>query len=400
MGVTNRNIPILERTVYGKRLVYMDNAATSQKPENVLALQDRLYRESNANAHRAVHRLSGEATEAYEAGREAVRSFINAEDRENVVFTSGTTASLNLLASCFSEKYLGLGDKVLVTDAEHHSNLVPWQTACARKGAELKTVSVNDKGEIPLEDLERSLDSRVKLLSLAHISNVLGIVNPIKEIVEMAHSKGIPVAVDGAQGIVHGSVDVRDLDCDFYAFSGHKIYAPEGIGVLYGKKHWLEDMPPYMGGGDMVDTVTLEKTTFAPLPLKYEAGTQNFIAASCFKPALEYASDAEFDKDMVPYLVEELERIDGLKIYGRPDDLKTKAPLLSFTVEGAHPEDMAQILDKMGIAVRSGLMCAEPLVRRFSDSGMLRISLAPYNTLGECEYFVESLHKTLKMLGR
>lgn len=390
--------PVLRREVYGRKLVYFDNAATMQKPDSVIEMQARLSRDSNANVHRAVHRLSSEATDLYEAGREAVRTFIGAEDRGNIILTSGATASLNLLATSFSQRYFTPGSKVLVSLAEHHSNIVPWQMACQRTGAVLEVIPVNGGGEIGLEELEKRLDGSVKIISVAHISNVLGVVNPVREITALAHSRGIPVAVDGSQGIVHEKVDVKDIGCDFYAFSGHKIYAPTGTGVLYGKKELLEEMPPVWGGGEMVDTVTFEHTTYAGLPVKFEAGTPNFTGAACFVPALKAAEEAVMDPDIVPFLAEELQKIEGLKIYGLPDDLTRKAPLFSFTVEGAHPEDMAHILDKLGIAVRSGLMCAEPLIRTYSSTGMLRASIAPYNTMEECEYFIRSLRKVIGML--
>lgn len=397
--------PGLEREVYGKELVYLDNAATSQKPLSVLEMQDELCRYTCGNVHRGVHKLSNDATRAYEEGRESVRNFIGARSREEIIFTSGATASFNLLARSFVSRYVGKGDRILVSEAEHHSNIVPWQIACAAAGAELDVIPVNGRGEIELDKLRRKLDRRVKLVSIAHISNVLGVLNPIGEIVRMAHAKGIPVAVDGAQGIVHLPVDVKELECDFYVFSGHKIYAPTGIGVLYGRKEYLEEMPPFLCGGEMVETVTFEKTTFAPLPLKFEAGTPNFVAASCLKPALELASYLNSDRELaecgrenLTFLMEEMLRIEGLRIYGNPDDADSKAPLISFTVEGTHPSDIAQILDKMGIAVRSGLLCAEPVVRKFSEVGMARVSLAPYNTADECRIFIEGLHKAVKML--
>lgn len=390
--------PILSRRIYGKELIYLDNAATSQKPQSVLEMEERILRESNANIHRAMHTLSGEMTDLYEQGREAVRRFIGAASREEVIFTSGTTASLNLLASCYADRYIGKGDKVLVSQAEHHSNIVPWQLALEKKGASLAVLPVDENGEISLEEFEKMLDSSVKLVSITHISNVLGIVNPIEDVIRIAHSKGIPVAIDGAQGIVHEKVDVQALDCDFYAFSGHKIYAPTGTGILYGKKKYLDRMPPYMGGGDMIDKVTFEKTTFAPLPLKYEAGTQNFVAAACYSPALEFASSAEVDPAIVTYLMEELPKFDGLRLYGVPKDLRRKAPVFSFTVEGTHPSDIAQILDKLGIAVRSGHVCAEPLMARYGITGVARASFAPYNTLQEAETFVKALRRAVDML--
>lgn len=400
--------PALDRQIYGKPLIYFDNAATAQRPRAVLDLQQRLCVEACGNIHRAVHKLSADATDAYEAGREAVRCYINAPARENIVLTSGTTASINLVATCFCARYIERGERILISAAEHHSNLVPWQIAAARQGAQLEVLPVDDCGEIDVEELERRLkaaEDHIRLLAVTHISNVLGIVNPLKELIEVAHRYKIPVLVDGAQGIVHEKVDVQALDCDFYAFSGHKIYAPTGIGVLYGKKQWLEAMPPYMGGGEMIDTVTFEKTTYAPLPLKYEAGTQNFVAAACLAPALEVAQqmaeDAELQENqrtMRDFLLEELPKMEGLHLYGQPRDPEKKIPLFSFTVEGAFPADLAQILDKMGIAVRSGHMCAEPLLNRFGQTSMLRASLAPYNTLAECETFVTVLRRAVQML--
>ena len=400
--------PALNRQVYGKPLVYFDNAATAQRPLAVLELQQRLCVEANANIHRAIHFLGGQATDHYEAGREAVRAFINAPARENVVLTSGTTASVNLVAACFCQRFVGAGDRILVSEAEHHSNIVPWQLACERAGASLEVLPVDEAGELSTEELERRLkaaEGRIKMLAVTHISNILGIVNPVAEMIRIAHRHGVPVLVDGAQGVVHAPVDVQALDCDFYVFSGHKIYAPTGIGVLYGKREWLEKMPPYMGGGEMVDTVTFEKTTYAPLPLKFEAGTPNFIAGACFAPALEcaraMARDAalqEAQRAMRDYLLEELPKVEGLRLYGVPRDAERKIPLFSFTVEGAFPADLAQILDKMGVAVRSGHMCAEPLLRRYGQTSMLRASLAPYNTLAECEFFVKALRRAVNML--
>ena len=400
--------PALEQEIYGKPLIYFDNAATAQRPRSVLELQERMSVEANGNIHRAVHRLSADATGLYEAGREAVRAFIHAPGRENVVFTSGTTASINLVASCFGERYLSPGDRILLSEAEHHSNLVSWQLACGRHGASLEVLPVDENGEISLETLEERLQAaqgRIKLVALAHVSNVLGIVNPVADVVEIAHRHAVPVLLDGAQGVVHAPVDVQALNCDFYAFSGHKIYAPTGIGVLYGKRKWLDAMPPYMGGGEMIESVSFEKTSYAPLPLKYEAGTQNFVAAACMEPALALARRMAEDpvlqdaqRTMRDYLLEELGRIDGLRLYGTPRDPAQKVPLFSFAVEGAFAGDLAQILDKMGIAVRSGHMCAEPLLRRYGQTSLLRVSLAPYNTLAECERFVASLRRAIKML--
>lgn len=400
--------PALAQTVYGRPLVYFDNAATAQRPRSVLDLQQRLCVEANANVHRAIHYLSGEATAAYEAGREAVRAFINAPARENVVLTSGTTASINLVATCFCECFVREGDRILISEAEHHSNLVPWQLACGRHGATLEVLPVDEAGELSVAELDRRLaaaQGRIKLLAVAHVSNILGVVNPVADIIRTAHKHGVPVLLDGAQGVVHEPVDVQALDCDFYAFSGHKVYAPTGTGVLYGKREWLEQMPPYMGGGEMIESVSFERSTWAPLPLKFEAGTPNFTAAACLAPALACARAMAGDpglqaaqRAMRDYLLAELPRIEGLRLYGTPREPERKIPLFSFTVEGAFPADLAQILDKMGFAVRSGHMCAEPLLRRYGQTSMLRISLAPYNTLAECEAFVQALRRAVNML--
>lgn len=403
-----QHFPALEREVYGKPLVYFDNAATSQRPRSVLELQQKLSVEACGNIHRALHRLAADATEAYEAGRETARAFIGAPARESVVLTGGTTAAINMVASCFCQTFVSPGDQVVVSEAEHHSNIVPWQLACERAGARIAVLPVDENGEISPEGLEamlRDSGGRIKLVAVAHISNVLGIVNPVKEIITVAHRYGVPVLVDGAQGILHERVDVQALDCDFYVFSGHKIYAPTGIGVLYGKRELLEAMPPYMGGGEMIETVSFEKTSFAPLPLKFEAGTPNFVAGACLKPALELAGemmqDAELQNNleaMKAFLLEELSRIEGLRLYGTPADPALKVPLFSFSVEGAHAADLAQILDKMGVALRSGQLCAEPLLRRYGQTAILRASLAPYNTLGECGIFISALHRAIKML--
>jgi cysteine desulfurase/selenocysteine lyase len=398
--------PALRQTVYGKPLIYFDNAATSQRPQRVLDMQSEMSSKYNANIHRAVHFLSSVATERYEAGREAVRQYIDAGSREEVIFTSGCTASLNLVANCFSERFIGKGDVVIISQAEHHSNIVPWQFVRDRKGAELKVVPVLADGSLDLEELKRMLKQdagRVRIVALTQISNVLGIVNDIAAAAKVCHAAGVPILVDGAQGIVHHPVSVRETDVDFYAFSGHKIYAPTGIGVLYGKRKYLEEMPPFMGGGDMIDTVTFEKTTYAPLPLKYEAGTANFVAASCFAPALEFAKECESDANvkrslstMTDYLMDELPKVEGLTVFGTRDD--AKAPVFSVSIEGCHHEDLAQIMDKMGIALRSGHMCAEPLINSLGHTGLLRASLMPYNTLEECETFISSLKRAAAML--
>ena len=397
--------PSLSRKVYGKDLVYFDNAATSQRVQTVLDVWNRISSESNANIHRAVHRLSDEATQAYEGARDAVKEFLNAAGREEIIFTSGTTAAVNLVAFCYGEAFVGEGDEVIVTEAEHHSNIVPWQMMCKRKGAVLKVLPVDDSGHLMIEKLEELICERTKIMAVTHISNVLGLINPVKEIIDKCHSRGVPVLVDGAQGAVHCKVDVQEMDCDFYVFSGHKLYAATGTGVLYGKKKWLDAMPPYMGGGEMVGTVSFKETTYAPLPMKYEAGTQNFASAATLKPALEFVNllnDNElikYNDKIKDYLLDYFNNDPRIRLYGVPRGTsEEKIPLFSFTVQGVHHEDLALILDKMGVAVRSGQMCAEPVMDRFGVTGMLRASLAPYNTMEEAEYFVKCLNKAIDML--
>ncbi len=416
--------PALSRKVYGRPLVYLDNAATTQRPCNVIDRWNELTNDSNANIHRAVHRLAGEATEAFEQAREAVRAFINAGSRDEVVFTSGTTHSINLVAFSFGEAFVSEGDEIIVGEAEHHSNILPWQMLCARRGAKLRVLPVDGTGHLMVGELDGLLGCRTKLVAVAHVSNVLGLVNPLREIIAKCHSAGVPVLVDGAQGIVHRKVDVRDLDCDFYVFSGHKMYAATGTGILYGKSRWLEKMPPYMGGGEMVGTVKFSGTTYAPLPRKFEAGTQNFTNAATLREAVEFVrwsrgeavsipvdgatgtgdcrpgcrgvSDSE--REIVRFMLDKLLNDNRIRLYGVPNAPDEKIPLFSFSVKGAHHEDLALILDKMGIATRSGQMCAEPLMDRYGVTGMLRASFAPYNTLQEAKYFIQSLDKAIKML--
>ena len=397
--------PALTRKVYGKDLVYFDNAATSQRVQTVLDEWNRISAESNANIHRAVHRLADEATQAYEQARDAVKEFLNAQAREEIIFTSGTTASVNMVAFSFGEAFVKEGDEVIVTEAEHHSNIVPWQLMCQRKGAVLKVLPVDDNGYLKVEMLDELITDKTRILACTHISNVLGIINPVKDIIEKCHSKGVPVLVDGAQGIVHCKVDVQDMDCDFYVFSGHKMYAATGTGVVYGKKKWLDAMPPYMGGGEMVGTVTFAHTTYAPLPMKFEAGTQNFASAATLKPAIEFINLLnnneliKYNDEIRDYLLSELTADPRIKLYGVPRGTsEDKIPLFSFTVNGVHHEDLALILDKMGVAVRSGQMCAEPLMDRFGVTGMLRASVAPYNTMEEAQYFVKCLNRAIDML--
>ena len=398
--------PALSRKVYGKDLVYFDNAATSQRVRGVIDEWNRISAESNANIHRAVHRMADEATQAYEQARDAVKDFMNAKVREEIIFTSGTTSAVNLVAFCFGEAFVKEGDEVIVTEAEHHSNIVPWQMMCQRKGAVLKVLPVDDMGHLMVDKLDEIISDRTRIMAVTHISNVLGIINPVKEVIDICHSRNVPVFVDGAQGAVHCRVDVQKLDCDFYVFSGHKLYAATGTGVLYGKKKWLEQMPPYMGGGEMVGTVKFSGTTYAPLPMKYEAGTQNFASAATLRPAIEFINllnDSELVKynDAVrDYLLDKLMSDERIVLYGVPRGTsEEKIPLFSFTVKGVHHEDLALILDKMGIAVRSGQMCAEPVMDRFGVTGMLRVSLAPYNTMEEAEYFIKCLNKAINMLA-
>ena len=395
--------PILHTKVYGKPLVYLDNAASAQRPQAVVDTWTRLVQEQNANIHRAVHALSEQATRAYEDTRDAVRAFLNAEAREEIVFTSGATAAVNLVAFSFGEVFVQEGDEILVSVAEHHSNLVPWQMLCERKKAVLKVLDIAPDGTLQVDQLENSISQRTKLVAITHISNVLGLINPVREICAICHAHGIPVLVDGAQGVVHAPVDVQALGCDFYVFSGHKLYAATGTGVLYCKRQWLEQMPPYMGGGEMIETVRFTGTTYAPLPQKFEAGTQNFNAVPTLVPALAFAQACRQDPEVqaeqeaiLDYVYTKLTEDPRITLYGVPRG--TKVPLFSFAVQGAHHEDLALILDKMGIAVRSGQMCAEPLMDRFGVTGMLRASFAPYNTLEEAEYFVKCLNKAIAML--
>ena len=399
-----KEFPELSETVYGKRLVYLDNAATSLRPQSVIGEWNEMSARYTANLHRAVHHIAEVATQKYEQARDAVREYINAGSREEIIFTSGTTASINLVAFSFGEAFVGPGDEIIVSEAEHHSNIVPWQMMCSRKGATLKVLPVDDQGHFRLDVLRELLNPRTKLVCVTQVSNVLGLTNPIKEVVNICHSIGCPVLTDGAQGIVHSGVDVRDIDCDFYAFSGHKIYAAPGTGVLYGKKYYLDKMPPYMGGGEMISTVKWTGTSYAAAPHKFEAGTQNISGTPTLVQALAVASEtrsAELQKNMeevVDYMLNALSSDSRFHLFGQPGGGYEKIPLFSFSVEHCHHEDLALILDKMGIAVRSGQMCAEPLMDRFGVTGMLRVSFAPYNTLQEAEYFMESLNKAICML--
>ena len=393
--------PILGRTVYGKPLVYLDSGATAQKPLCVIETVDRLHRELNANIHRGVHYLSEEATVLYEQARERIAAFIGAAAKEEIVFTSGATASLNTVAYAWGEKFVQAGDNIVVSEMEHHSNIVPWQILSERTGAEIRVLPFDDEGRLMTERLPMLLDERTKVVAVTQASNTLGTRPDLRPVVEAAHAVGAIVVVDGCQGIVHGGVDVREMDCDFYAFSGHKLYAPTGIGVLYGKKALLDAMPPFLGGGDMVDRVSFEKTTYAPVPLKFEAGTANYVGAIALGEAVRYlqqftaAEIGAHEEALLRRATERLSAVDGLRIYGTTPD---KCAIVSFNVEGVHPYDMGMILDKLGIAVRTGQHCAEPVMTHYGVSGMCRASFALYNTLSEADALAAGVERAVKML--
>lgn len=396
-----RDFPILEREVHGKPLVYLDSGATAHKPLCVTETVAQLHNQLNANIHRGVHYLSTEATLRYEQARERVRLFIGAAEREEVIFTSGATASINMVAYAWGLDNLNEGDNVVVSEMEHHSNLVPWQQIAQRKGAELRVLPFDDEGRLRSELLPEILDERTKMVAVTHSSNTLGTCPDLRPIIEAAHSVGALVMVDGSQGIVHGGVDVVALDCDFYAFSGHKLYAPTGVGVLYGKRALLEEMTPFLYGGDMVDSVTFEQTIFAPLPLKFEAGTANFVGAIALSRAIEYIEglDAEammaHERDLLRYCTEQLSAIEGVRIYGSAE---RKSPIVSFNIEGAHHYDVGMILDKLGIAIRTGHHCAEPVMAHYGVSGMCRASFAIYNTRAEIDALIMGVERAARML--
>ena len=396
-----RDFPILQRTVNGKPLVYLDSGATAQKPERVIEAVNRLHREQNANIHRGVHQLSAEATQLYEQARERVRTFIGATSREEVIFTAGATASINTVAYAWSERFLHEGDNIIISEMEHHSNIVPWQAVAERRGAEIRVLPFDEEGRLMTEQLDTLLDERTRMVAVTQASNTLGTRPDLRPIIEKAHAVGAHVMVDGCQGVVHGGVDVVALDCDFYAFSGHKLYGPTGIGVLYGKRELLDQMPPFLYGGDMVDRVSFEKTTYAPLPLKYEAGTSNYIGAIGLGEAVEYLRGfdlrevEEHEMSLMRYAEEQLRRIDGLRIYGSTKD---KCSIISFNVEGVHHYDLGMILDKLGIAIRTGQHCAEPVMTHFGITGMCRASIAMYNTREEMDTLVRGVERAVRML--
>ena len=403
------DFPILSREVYGKPLVYLDNAATTQKPLMVLDAMRDEYLNVNANVHRGVHYLSQQATDLHEAAREKVRAFINARKTEEIVFTRGTTEAINLVASSFCESQMQAGDEVLVTEMEHHSNIVSWQLQAMKRGIVVKHIPITDDGILDLSTLDSQLSTKTKLVSVAHVSNVLGTINPVEEIVKIAHAHGIPVLVDGAQSAPHFKVDVQAMDCDFFAFSGHKMYGPTGIGVLYGKEEWLEKLPPYQGGGEMIDKVTWEKTTFERLPFKFEAGTPDYVATHGLAKAVEYIDAIGFDaiqqheQELTRYCMEQLMTIEGMKIYG--PQLSTvncqlstvKDAVVSFNVGDIHHLDMGTLLDRLGIAVRTGHHCAQPLMDRLGISGTVRASFALYNTKEEIDILVSGIRRVAQM---
>jgi cysteine desulfurase/selenocysteine lyase len=397
-----RDFPILSQKVHGMPLVYLDNAATTQKPISVIEAERDLYERFYANIHRGVHWLSVESTEAYERVRETVRGLLHAAEAREIVFTRGTTEAINLVAATYGRTHVGAGDEVLITALEHHSNIVPWQMLCEEKGAKLKVAPIDLRGELILEELERLLSDRTKIVAVSHVSNALGTVNPISEIVRLAHAKGIPVLVDGAQAAPHLEVDVQALDCDFYAISGHKIYGPTGVGVLYGKARLLDAMPPYQGGGDMISSVTFEKTTYNVLPYKFEAGTPNIAGGIGLKAAIDYVHGIglseirRYEEGLLALATEKVGAIPGVRLIGTA---RQKAAVLSFTVEGVHPHDVGTVLDRQGVAVRTGHHCAQPVMDFFKVPATARASFAFYNTPEEVDALVAGLHEVQRMFA-
>ena len=395
------SFPILSRTVYGKPLIYLDNGATTQKPLCVLDAMQEEYLNVNANVHRGVHWMSQQATDLHEAARETVRKFINARSTTEIVFTRGTTESLNLVASSFVEGCMKEGDEVIVSTMEHHSNIVPWQLQEQRKGIVLKVIPMSDEGELQLEEYEKLFTDRTKLVSVTQVSNVLGTVNPVKEMIRIAHEHGVPVVVDGAQSVPHFAVDVQDLDCDFLAFSGHKVYGPTGVGVLYGKEEWLDRLPPYQGGGEMIERVSFEKTTFERPPLKFEAGTPDYIATHGLATALDYVTSLGMnnilahEQDLTRYALQQLREIEGMHIYGHRND--SGDAVISFNVGDIHHMDLGTLLDQLGIAVRTGHHCAQPLMDRLGILGTVRASFGLYNTREEVDALVAGIKRIAMM---
>ncbi len=397
-----RDFPILERTVHGRPLVYLDNAATTQKPLCVLDAMREEYLNVNANVHRGVHWLSQQSTELHENARETVRQFVNAASTSEIVFTRGTTEGLNLVAATFADAFMQEGDEVIVSAMEHHSNIVPWQLQQQRKGIRLRVIPMGDDGALRMDEYEKLFSERTKIVSVAHVSNALGTVNPVREITRIAHAHGVPVMIDGAQSVPHMTVDVQDIDCDFLAFSGHKVYGPTGVGILYGKEEWLERLPPYQGGGEMIERVSFDGTTFERPPLKFEAGTPDYVATHGLAKAIEYVTAIGMDniraheQQLTRYALQQLRAIDGLQVYGHGDGMEADAAI-SFNVAGIHPADLGTLLDQLGIAVRTGHHCAQPLMDRLGVLGTVRASFALYNTQEEVDAFVAGLRRVVKM---
>ncbi len=395
------DFPLLSRQMNKKPIVFLDSAASSQKPNQVIKSMDEYYEKQHANVHRGVYQLSQEATDAFEEARRSVQKFINAVEDKEIIFTRGTTEGINLVASSYGRKFLKEGDEVLISAMEHHSNIVPWQMICEQTGARLKVIPVSEKGELVMEEYERLLSERTKIVAVTHISNALGTINPVKEMIKKAHALNIPVLIDGAQAAPHQKIDVQELDADFYVFSAHKVYGPTGMGILYGKEHWLNAMPPYHGGGEMIKTVTFEKTTYNELPFKFEAGTPDIAGAIGLKAAIDYVEAIGHDKiqeheaELLSYATNKLQDIAGLKIIGTATN---KASVISFLVEGVHPYDLGAILDKLGIAVRTGHHCTQPLMDRFEIPGTVRASFAIYNTKEEIDKLAAGVQKAVNML--
>ena len=397
-----QDFPILQRQVYGRPLVYLDNGATTQKPRCVVEAMTEEYYNVNANVHRGVHFLSQKATDLHEQSRETVRRFLNANSVNEIIFTRGTTESMNLVASCFSEAFMQEGDEVIISTLEHHSNIVPWQLAQNRKGIKLRVIPITDEGNICLDEYEKLFTNRTRIVSVAHVSNVLGTINPVKEMIEIAHAHGVPVLIDGAQSTPHMAVDVQQLDCDFFAFSGHKMYGPTGVGVLYGREKWLDRLPPYMGGGEMIKRVSFEQTTFNELPYKFEAGTPDFVGIAALREAIDYIERigieqiAAHEHELLEYATSQMMEIPGMRIFGTSEN---KCALISFLIGNEHHYDIGMLLDKLGIAVRTGHHCAQPLMTSLGIEGTVRASFALYNTREEIDTFIAALRRILTILG-
>lgn len=396
-----QDFPILSEKVNGKPLVYMDSGSTAQKPTQVIDAVSNYYQKQNSNIHRGVHHLSQEITIAYEKARATVQNHLNADVPQEIIFTSGTTDSINLVASSFGRKYINAGDEIIISEMEHHSNILPWQTLCEERGAVLKVIPINDKGELRLDEYKNLLCSKTKIVAVTHVSNTLGTINPVKEMIALAHEQNIPVLIDGAQAVTHMKVDVQDLDADFYCFSGHKLFGPTGVGILYGKEKWLNEMPPYKVGGGIIKTVTFEKTTYADLPLKFEAGTPHIAGGIGLAAAIDYINDigleeiGAYEHEILEYATLKLSAIEGLRIIGTATD---KASVISFVIDELHPFDVGTILDKQGIAVRTGHHCTQPLMELFGIPGTIRASMVFHNTKEEIDILVNGIQKAIKML--